>query len=387
MRSPLVLLVLTLPACMAPIVSDTDTGGDTPGTDAPHIDAPDDGGPPRDAPTSSVADDEPYSLVGSGFGENAYDDQLWMGGRTGSIESEAVGHDITTDPRWDSDTRGSSVTQITDVDAWSHDHAIAADASTSSFTWPGIFDASYDTGVHMTRTLVHWMVRWDDLGAVPLENMQWKMLRLCYAARVVDDAYPNVLLSNWIGQATWGRHGGDDVTSWLEPADLPRPDGAWYAVELEVVVNAPLSASNGSFHLRVRRTTDGRILANERLEGIQYIAPGDPNGFYQWIVFQNYQGNLMDGSDVEPTDNPSRVLMDDVYALTGGAGRYVVLADAARWADVTAEEIQPIESWSDGEIRISHLNLGRLDATGPLYLYVKTSPSTVTREEGYPLGT
>jgi hypothetical protein len=354
-----------------------------------------DGGPRPDS-GGIAGDDVPYTLTGAGFGENDPADQLWLGGRSGYLETHAVGTDITREPRWASDTRGNGVTQVSDAAAWSYAHSLAADAATApdgegdTSPWPGIFDASYDTGSHIDRITLRYMVRWDDqseaLGLEPLENMQWKMVRLCYGPRVSDDAVPNVLLSNWIGQATLGRQSGDGVTSWFDPEDLPRIDGGWYSVELEFVLNDPLAESNGTFHARVRRMDDGVITMDETLDDVQYIAPGDDNGFFQWIVFQNYQGNLNQGTSLPaPPINPSRVLMDDVYAISGGSGRYLVLANAARWDDVTHEEVQYFDAWSDGEIHIPHLNLGAFESAEGLYFYVKTSPSEAARADGISL--
>src|SRR6185295_8054556 len=60
------------------------------------------GGSPDLGTTPDPADDQPYTITGSGFGDNVPLDQLWLGGASGYIESTAVGHDVSTEPRWHS---------------------------------------------------------------------------------------------------------------------------------------------------------------------------------------------------------------------------------------------------------------------------------------------
>jgi hypothetical protein len=324
--------------------------------------------------TGTVGDDEIVTLSGSGFGENALE-QEWLGGASGFIDSLADGarFDQQNRPGWSLLTPSTATYPHVSTElAWSRGKSVAFDVRGTTEYKQSLF---YDTGSAgyaelYTNALIH--LDHDEL--LPGSYLQWKMMRWTHTETVVDG--DGGYMSNRLGSTavftTFAPSG--QAAFWFESQfaaqNLPGK-GAWYRYECWVRPNASY------FRVRVTDPTTGAVVA----DNVRADMPYDTTTPHRFWALQNYFGNATDGGYNQADNGNAVAFWDDIYASKTEA-RVEICAESTYTA-CQNREVQPASAWTDGSIEV-RLNQGALSTLSHAYLYVTDANGDVN-EQGFEL--
>jgi len=315
------------------------------------------GAPTPSKVAGTVANGQPVTVTGSGFGVNAAAGTTgieWLGGPTGNIASGTIGKPFTK-TNWQSIWAENFPT-------YESDFAHSGTKSIRAIVYPAT-DWDSDMTFHLPASLAvgqtlyaSWWVRTSRSGAG-----QWKMLRMENAPTFVDGDMELVFF-DWLGvnapQMVIDPGTGTDQTTWVNNSDYPTSDSIWYRQEL--IINTA-----GSVVINLYQPNN--TLASQTVTGLKF------NGPFNYLVWQNYAGNGI---------TAFTAWFDDIFIQEGTQAR-MEICDSPTWNARTTCEIQYPTTWNDSSISAT-INQGGFGPTDSKYLYV-VDATGAANSAGYPV--
>lgn len=301
------------------------------------------------------------TVSGSNFGSHNLQVE-WIGS---NIESGTVGADFSKS-RWFNDEGWANTKYASDAShSGSKSLKCIVDGTTN---YNCEFGYQLTSPVLANQTLyVTWWVRKDSQD----NTGQWKMLRAS-GIRTIVDGPQELVLFNWNPVSGGGPSQivvdpgqSNDQTFWPPSTMFAWGDNKWYRQEL-LIRTSSIGTRNGSATLS---RYDGTSLSSYNTGSI--LTSVTSSYAYNYVIFQNYNGNGMTGSSI---------WFDDIYVQTTPAR--VELCNASTWASRTQCEIQVPTSWTNTVITFSG-NRGSFQ-NGTAYLYVIEQTGSVNAS-GYPI--
>ncbi len=299
-------------------------------------------------------------LKGDGFGSHNKD-YYFLGGRDGLIERTAVGSRPSLE-KWIFGTQWA-IPQIVNEEKHSGNKSIKVKPNNSS--WNGDIRFDYGKPIGYNKDIfVSWWVKRNHSG-----QGQWKMFRMCYTNSISDPDVPQFAMFNWDNNDTFNILPGPDVghheTKWGMP--YPVDDGKWYRLDLRIKTASAHGRPDAFYEVTLFDPENNQAPKSKSFQAVGFNSAND---YYRWFLWQNYSGNGINFSDI---------WMDDLYIQVGTHAR-VELVDSPNWSLSRRREIQPIVSWSSGQIGIK-FNPGSFHAGERAYLFVVDSQNRVS--DGY----
>jgi hypothetical protein len=310
--------------------------------------------------SGSLSMNSSLTVSGSNFGSHNLQVE-WTGS---TIDSGTVGADFSKS-RWFNDEGWANAKYASDASHSGKSLKCIVDGTTN---YNCEFGYQLTSSVLANQTLyVTWWVRKDSQD----NTGQWKMLRAS-GNRTIVDGPQQLVLFNWNPVSGGGAKQvvvdpgqSNDQSFWPPDTVFAWGDNKWYRQELLIRASS-IGTRNGSATLN---RYDGASFFSYNTGNI--LTSVTSSYAYNYVIFQNYNGNGMTGSSI---------WFDDIYIQATPAR--LELCNASTWASRTHCEIQVPTSWTNTTITFLG-NRGSLQ-NGTAYLYVIEQTGTAN-VNGYPV--
>ncbi len=303
----------------------------------------------------TISDSESIIILGSSFGENNLD----YSEISTVIEETTAGQTPINTGGWIFDEGFNANPVASTIYAHSGGKSLYCNSDAGS-TSALRFD--YGSYITLNQTVfVSWWTRasWSVGG-------QWKQFRINYQNDIQDDT-PQMAMFNWTTSTkqwinrpgpTTSSDGTDNYMSQVMTSDRDE----WYRVDLILTISSANGTYDGSYTMYRYDPNDQFYSAINS----DVMTHNDDPKYWRWFLWQNYQGNSMDGL---------QVYIDDPFIQVGSQAR-VELCDASTWAARTSCDIQPATEWSTTSITAT-VNTGAFSTDDTAYLYVVDADGNV----------